>query len=693
MGWTYGGKEAKDPRSLYTSCLDHDPTSPVDPWWGKANSFTSLLGTTPGNGIILMRLADVQALTLTAGNDLVISDGTTPLTFPGIIVRRYQAAVSGAPSDPDQPTIVWLTDSRWVLAKMPIDKAYNLRSVPGGSYYAATLNAGVAWTWQGMFANVWGQASGLGTAPTLPFTPDGTPDGFSFYGTYVLDALGTILDRLACALKYNPLTAKYAVVRLGATDANAANFLAGLTSADKPIWDQYATKPAYARLPKNVRVRFNKQPVPGDGTSPFYSIDVADTSPIAGAPAGSVVIVPDDLPAIYNAAGTLTNSAALTSRANERAADWFRQERVFNAPLSRKYMDVQKDALSSVGSTVAGIALYDFGGVEDEGGGLVTELVSGPIQQQGSPIKVPIFTALTARDDKSHSFSPITDLELHNATATQPRGASTVDFTVDDASATASGLVNLTAQTMGAGIKTFQSDVFTNSAAASSATEALNANGYVTCAYRVQCLQGGGQVGDGDGLQVLAVSGLTSSGGNPTGPALLRTNNVVATNPGLLRQYFDLRNSRMIFAMDFAVPKLSMASGGEGAMTFNDGVTGTGGGGDTFTGGVCTALGPGRTYAAINAAGVTQGTATAITNSAVKVTVPDVNNTGVIVPNTDASLTTIENVSGVNALSVYPPVGGTIEGLAVNAPATVVAGATKLFCSLNGLEWHSIALV
>lgn len=69
--------------------------------------------------------------------------------------------------------------------------------------------------------------------------------------------------------------------------------------------------------------------------------------------------------------------------------------------------------------------------------------------------------SLTVRDDKSHSFTPITDVEVHNATFTQTRGAGTADLKVDDASTVASGLVNTTAQEY-AGVKTFEGQLIVN---------------------------------------------------------------------------------------------------------------------------------------------------------------------------------------------------------------------------------------
>lgn len=45
---------------------------------------------------------------------------------------------------------------------------------------------------------------------------------------------------------------------------------------------------------------------------------------------------------------------------------------------------------------------------------------------------------------------------------------------------------------------------------------------------------------------------------------------------------------------------------------------------------------------------------------------------------------------GANALTVYPNVGGTINGGSVNAGVSVAAGKGALFIPLDGLTWFAI---
>jgi hypothetical protein len=84
--------------------------------------------------------------------------------------------------------------------------------------------------------------------------------------------------------------------------------------------------------------------------------------------------------------------------------------------------------------------------------------------------------------------------------------------------------------------------------------------------------------------------------------------------------------------------------------------------------------------AAVTAAGTTQGTATALAGNNANVTTSSVS-AGVKLQATEGS-SFVYN-TGPNTLTVYPPVGSTILGLAVNAGLTVAAGSGVL-CIPNG---------
>jgi hypothetical protein len=76
------------------------------------------------------------------------------------------------------------------------------------------------------------------------------------------------------------------------------------------------------------------------------------------------------------------------------------------------------------------------------------------------------------------------------------------------------------------------------------------------------------------------------------------------------------------------------------------------------------------------AAGSTQGTATVLTGQMNTVTtVPT--GAGVVLPTPVAGQVLYVSNQGANPLSVYPPSGASIDGLAANAPILIAAGSTN----------------
>lgn len=378
MGILYGGQPCRDPIALRDSFLECDPPPPLYPWFGIANVYRCPLGRVPGSGMVLMRKGDLDRIDLNQGNDLTFSDGDNPpLTFKKIIVRRYQAIGPSFADDADTPLAVWLVDRRWVLRRLPFDKAYNVQSQTPGAFLPLSINAGTPWTWAQIWAGIWAATSEPGGVPALPFVADGTPQNFEFYASTVWDAISMFLARLACAIRYDPFLDTFSVVRLGVADPAAAAVMQALAAASKVNWDQFAGVPTFARLPEKVRVLFVAIPAPNDGASPYVAIDVTDTAPLPGAMAGTIVNLLDDMNATV-VSGSITNAAALATRAAERAADWFRKQKTFNAPMHRVYQGWRKDAAGIVGSTVLCVV------VEDRGGGMKTEILSGPDEASGA---------------------------------------------------------------------------------------------------------------------------------------------------------------------------------------------------------------------------------------------------------------------------------------------------------------------
>lgn len=91
----------------------------------------------------------------------------------------------------------------------------------------------------------------------------------------------------------------------------------------------------------------------------------------------------------------------------------------------------------------------------------------------------------------------------------------------------------------------------------------------------------------------------------------------------------------------------------------------------------------------ITAAGTTQGTATALTNTINSVDTVAVG-TGVILPPALVGYTITVTHHGANALNLYPEVGGTVEGLATNVPLVLLPGMCyRAACPTTG-NWVGV---
>lgn len=119
-------------------------------------------------------------------------------------------------------------------------------------------------------------------------------------------------------------------------------------------------------------------------------------------------------------------------------------------------------------------------------------------------------------------------------------------------------------------------------------------------------------------------------------------------------------------------------------------------GGGTLTGSVPTDFRPPgiiylSTATGISAAGATQGTATALSATVLEHVVSTVAaGTGVRLPTpaTGGAKYTVYN-RGLNALNVYPAVGGTIDAAAINMPVVIPAGATAQYTSVSTTQWFT----
>lgn len=395
---TYGSEQCADPLVERETCLRHGLSTD---WYGKPNSYACPTGSGSGVGWILLPRSSLIALGIIGTDGSAASGQSTPRD---LIMRVDEKELSGAASGTYEVThkslhvvsavnltpgiradenacyLVELADRRRIARLVPINTSYNVRKPPPdvADYYSATLNSAVAWTWTQLAQSLWETVGTglLGAYPGLPFTPDGTPENFTFSG-YALDALGWVLERIGCTLVLDTQADAFSIARLAATDAAAE---AALSARDEyRIHDSESIRPNYGRVPQTLRVYFPKQEAAAPtttGDSPWHTVDATDPSGTqTGVATGTYAVCFDDLPAVYDSGASLTNSSALTSRANARAADFFTRlrrdqlYRVYGLPLS--------DAGLRPGGTIRATRW------SDTGGGLVTEVAWLPREADG----------------------------------------------------------------------------------------------------------------------------------------------------------------------------------------------------------------------------------------------------------------------------------------------------------------------
>jgi hypothetical protein len=405
MATAWGDRSCVDPLLLREQCLLRD--LPLDPWWGKANRFEVPLGKGPGRGHILLKFGDIADLGTTSDQTLAFrgTDADHVYRLQKITLVAAQCVSPGYEGDPAGTFLCELVDRRFHLAKIPLDKAYNVYAADGSGYLSSTKNGGSAWTWAQILTDITG-VLGISTG-ALPFTPHSTPENLTYWGSFAWDALCDFLDRIACAVKYDPEADTFTVVRLGSTDTTAENAMAGLVA--ERTWDGYPEDPSRAWRPEKVRVKFLRRPRPTDGSTPYYTKDIT-LAATAGVVSGSYVQLDDDLTAL-GATGAPSNQATLDARAQERADDWLRKRSGYERRLAKVYRDFVPDAEKTIlGKTVGRV------GFDDRGGPMRTEVVARPdgLLEKWQPLSpLPPWFPASSGGSPSFDFASTTVFDGH----------------------------------------------------------------------------------------------------------------------------------------------------------------------------------------------------------------------------------------------------------------------------------------
>ena len=378
---TFGGQPCVSPDLLLADLRRQQEAGfPVDlSFAGRANSYRCPLGQEPGKGWLLLSRDSLNSLDLDGLQPLVfglakkeiigVPSQAQKVALPSLLFVRATCLAPGLRGDPACPYLCEITDRRHLARASVIDRAYNVRSSP-----TTFLSATMGWTWLSMVQDVWNAVGSLGGFPGLPYSPDGTPEGFSFFGGRAYDALGVILERLACALQYDPAADTFGIVQVGFADGVNA---AALAKYDKQrIWDSDYVENAAARFPQYLRVYFPIQRDVADqtGLTTYYHIDAA--TGLSGAQAGTYATEYDDLAALYTG-DSLTNGSLLSSRAAERTAKY--GQRVQMARLMRGFIGPRGDAGLLDGAQVRAVTWAD------RGQGYVTEVERTPFVEDVWP--------------------------------------------------------------------------------------------------------------------------------------------------------------------------------------------------------------------------------------------------------------------------------------------------------------------
>jgi hypothetical protein len=268
-----------------------------------ANSLYVPTGKWPSRGWVLLRRSDYNQITNLYRTDfqLQITDFVHgQLTFKNLAIVQARCVSRGVAADPNAIYLVELTDLQGCLwsswFQFPTNSQYNVRSPAYPEQFdSASLNGGVAWTWDGMVGDLWKQMGAfLGAYPGLPIAPLSTPEGYIFPGIPAWEAMNLILDHLGLTTSEDlTKAAPYGIVQIGGADATFSALqakYANLLEEDMEWIDAGS-----GRLPGQVIVYFHRrnqyygteETVRNDNlqwsTTPLYAVTVPAPAQFANA--------------------------------------------------------------------------------------------------------------------------------------------------------------------------------------------------------------------------------------------------------------------------------------------------------------------------------------------------------------------------------------------------------------------------
>ncbi len=357
MAIKFAGQPCIDPDALLRLCQASN--LPKDRWYRYANHFRVPIGETPGSGVILMQRADFQKVNTSQPNTLTFDSGLGdgPLTLQKIEVEKYEDAFASATGDNLGIVVVTLADRRKTFQQLA-NKAYNVRNSDASGWQTSSLNSGTPWTWKQIIDDLWAVVFGI-SAPTLGFTPNGTPENFIYWETNAWKAVNLILTRIGCSTVYRPDTDTFTIARIGTAAPNKTAAIQNLS--EQVRYQTQANIVNRINRPEKIRVLFRKSisTITDLSIDPYYVVDTTVTPTAAGVITGSMLTLFDDM------IGTASNSAARSSRAAERVADWIRiRDNYETAPYVFSYAGYTPKIFGFLGEQGREVAFVDFGNGE-----------------------------------------------------------------------------------------------------------------------------------------------------------------------------------------------------------------------------------------------------------------------------------------------------------------------------------------
>lgn len=249
----------------------------------RANSFYNTVGVRPSRGWILMRRKDYDLID-TYSTELQLDVGDPNAddnvgTLKNLAIVQAYCVTRGIAADENALYLVELTDARGVLHNRwfqhPLTAQYNIRSPAyPQTFHPSSMNSGTTWTWSTMLQNIWESMPLLGSWPSLPYAPAGTPEGFWFSGVPAYKALCDVLGHIGMTIAADLTQSggQFSIVDDGAADADFTALQS--TYEDRLEDDLEWIDTGAGRVPKTVKVLFRRRnSVYGTEETVYYGND------------------------------------------------------------------------------------------------------------------------------------------------------------------------------------------------------------------------------------------------------------------------------------------------------------------------------------------------------------------------------------------------------------------------------------